>query len=181
MSNSGSDGDSVVFLLIAVGLAWFAYEKWWDVEPESNKSEIAVSNLTVTPIRPTGLIPITTLKNQTSWWLEADTVKGSRTERLGWVLHDHKDDKKTPYRTSKELWLVDCEKDAYRILSFVSYRPNGEVGSNFEISAEKAEVSYAVPSSNGASVMRKLCQPSFDQSTQSIPLSSSPMGEDTQP
>jgi hypothetical protein len=165
MSNEKSDGDSLLMLIVLAGFAWFAYEKWWDIEPSQKTKTVISPGVSAIAVRPTGLIPITTLESGTSWWLEAETVKGQRTERLGWVLHDHQNDKKTPYRTSKELWLVDCEKDAFRILSFISYKVNGELGTRYETPADKAEVSYAVPSSNGAAVMRKLCQPVFDKTS----------------
>ena len=172
MSNNQDDGGWLVWLLIAGAVFWFAYEKWWKEDNEASPTQ-DVSNLAPTPsptikpasgppISPSGMVFVTELEDGTIWQLDSSTIKGPRERRLGWLVHNHKKDKTTPYRETKEYWLVDCELASYRILRVISYKPDGKPSDKFEKSEDEAKLEYAVPGSNAASVMRGLCNRRWD-------------------
>lgn len=122
----------------------------------------AVSEAVYTPLRPVGTIPVTTIKSGSVWTIEASTVTGNRSSRMGWVRKDHSKDTTTAQRETRELWTVDCNTGGYRILSRVSYTPNDAVSSSFSFEAEEAALEYAIPGTNGEAVKLTLCQQGFD-------------------
>jgi hypothetical protein len=153
------DGEWFVWLFFGGLAVWFAYEHWWKVEDLPKPP----APLYVANSRPTGSILAATSPSGTRYFVMAESVRGSQTERLGWVSMDHSQDKSRPQRTSKELYIVNCETGAYRNPSFAAYDAEGEVKYNWDESDDdKAKVKYAIPETVGGSVVSSLCDPRYD-------------------
>jgi hypothetical protein len=153
-----SDGDGLWFTIAVVGAAgYFAYQAYW-AEPETPESLVIESEIT----KPTVDMIITALDNKTVWMLDVSSVKGPRTARIGWVIQDHSNDNSTPYRTSKDMWKVNCDTTAYSNPSRVSYDKDGEVKNSWDIPSDELVDKFAIPDSNGAAVVDAICSPIFD-------------------
>lgn len=112
--------------------------------------------------RPTGMIYISEASKGTKWWLDADSTKGPRTARIGWLTLDHAGDKTNQYRETKMLWLANCDAGAYQELSAISYSPNGDPSFKFDTTPEKADVRHAVPGSMAGGAFDEMCAKGFD-------------------
>ena len=78
---SSSDDEGGWLVVIGLGVAIYFGYHWWNKEPD------AVPQPTLAQVpRPIGLIPLTSLKEGTTWSLNASSVKGDRQHRLAWVL-----------------------------------------------------------------------------------------------
>lgn len=113
-------------------------------------------------VRPIGQLQIGTDAADANWTLDADSVHGPRTKRLGWVaiVSSPKEKIKTDVRNSVNLYQINCETTATRILSGVGYDAKGEIVFHSEIpdSTDK----YFPPKTLGGMVVEALCMPSFD-------------------
>jgi hypothetical protein len=76
--------------------------------------------------RPTGLYVIDFATDGKTLSLDAESVRGDRQHRQGWVINDATKDKTvTTWRTRKALELIDCDTTAVRELSNIYYDAKG--------------------------------------------------------
>ena len=154
MSESDSTlGDTIAFLAI-IGVAVFGIQRCSQSEPEP---PVFHPTPIERPARPEGMVYVTTIDNGSVWSIDADTVKGTRKERQGWLTENHAKDNSTIFRETKSLWVTDCDKGSYSRLETVSYKPDGDPV-NLDL---PEEVSYAVPGTNAAAVVDSLCFTGF--------------------
>lgn len=156
-----SDGDWFWPLAGAALLAWFAYDKWWAKDdPPRPPLPIPGAQADAPPPRPTGQVFITQLKNGTIWRLDADSVKGPRSKRIGWLIQDHSGNKSEPARRSSEIYIVNCETTAFTVPRRIDYDKDGvSMGSMYGSDQE----SFVPPESNGGRVVAEICDHKFDE------------------
>lgn len=157
MANNSSDGDGIVWVILFGLAAWFAYDKWWK-EPDLPKPPPPALSVPLT-----GMLYVTTSKSGTSIRVDADSVRGDRQHRRGWVVSDHSRDKEAPQRETKELYIANCDEGSFRVPSFVTYDKKGDVLSSWdETDTDKAKTQHATPGTIGETTFDKLCDSRFD-------------------
>lgn len=146
----------VVLTLAALAGGWWLYNNYEVKKITADEAAPALS-----PERPKGLIMLMTGKDGEVWHLDADSVRGPKTARQGWVKVDHSKDKTVNYRSDETLYQVDCETTAARRISEVRYNANGEtVGEGKSRDPEKTDPEFFPPSSIGYQIVQRLCSPS---------------------
>ena len=158
MSNSD---DGSWLLVIGLGVAVYFGYQWWNKEPEPPRLEI-VPQPTPSPLpRPTGLIPLISVKEGTIWSLNADSVKGDWQHRLAWVHEDHSKDKSRTANYSETFYSANCDTTSYAALQVVEYDKNGKVIKSFDYD-DKPNWPYPPPNSNIETLIAAICTPSYD-------------------
>lgn len=114
------------------------------------------------PIRLTEDITISTLENGTVWRLDVSSMSGERKARNAWMVEDHTNDKTTPHRTTKTLYVVNCESSSYQVPTSIAYSPEGEASILWEEPLEDAKVNYTVPDSRIGNFASIVCAKNFD-------------------
>lgn len=118
---------------------------------------------TAAPFRPKGEMFLTDNGAGTRVYLDADTVRGDRTSRQGWVISDHTDDKSAEDRKSKDLFRVNCETTSFQIVSALAEKRDGTTGKAWnEAPGDPATMQYAVPDTIGADVVTAICDERYD-------------------
>lgn len=115
--------------------------------------------------RPTGLLEVTETQSGSIWRLNADSVRGDRKHRQGWIIVDASKDKSvTNWRFHHVLYLVDCDTTAIRELSQIFYDAKGETPWPTESKDPKdVEPEYYPEGTVGYAPVRALCDEAFDQ------------------
>jgi len=158
MSKSDDSIGGIVLAGCALAGGWWLWSKF-----EIEERNVVVPIPAPAPsIRPTGVLELTADSDGSIWFLDADSVRGTRQSRQGWVTVDHSQDKTLPQRTSKTLYLVDCATTGTRELSFVAYDANGRVLSTSDSKPEEAATKYFPPDSVGWSVPNEICRRVYD-------------------
>lgn len=151
-------GCAAFCVLLVVGGAW-AYNHY-----EIRKIDKSPTTLvTAPPLRPTGIVDVTTTEEGSRWTIDADRVTGNRTARMGWLTMDHSADKTEKASFTKELYLVDCNTTAARVVSFASYGKGGKLLFKGDYDPAKVTPSFYPPHTTGDSVVRELCRPEYGQ------------------
>jgi len=152
-----NDGEWFVWLFFGGLLVWLAYDKWW------KEDKLARPPAPLYSPRPTGELYVTTNSGGTRLSLAAETVRGERSARQGWIVSDHANDKSVPQRQSKELWVVNCETTAFRTPSYVSYDKDDKVLHSINETKEQSEnVRFPAPDTIASAVVDALCTSRFD-------------------
>lgn len=153
---ASSSDDSLGWVLFGLLALWVGYDKWW-------KEDEIPRPVYTAPARPVGLIHVTTSKDGIVYSVDADSVRGEQAKRSGWVVMDHAKDREHPQRTSKEMYLANCEDMSYTNPSFVAYTKDGDVAFDWDESeADKAKTQHAIPDSIGESILETICLRSLD-------------------
>lgn len=162
MSDDGGWGALFVIAALGAGAYWLN-SKYEVVERSSVVDFAKLPDKPVPPpppIRPSGFIEVGETNKNMVWTLNANTVKGDRKHRQGWVeIKSRKG--KGPQPSSQNLYIVDCDTGAKRLLSLVEYDAKGNVTYSQHTPPEKASVSYNPPYTLGAETAEKLCLPGF--------------------
>ena len=165
MSDSEDTIGCIVGAAVVVGGGWWLYNNY-EIRKRVPDAPVPVISTPVTPAlpRPTGDIEISTTDSGSRWILDADSVSGSRKARQAWVTIDASKDKTASYRTSKTLYLVDCDTTAARTLSTANYEADkGYPSFSQSFEPKDAKADYYPPSTMGASVVRRICNADFDR------------------
>mgnify|MGYP001499115919 CR=1 FL=1 len=151
--------DSWVVWLVVIGFGlWWAYNSWWDKEKPASPAPLPA----ISP-RPTGLIRVGENDSGTVRYLEANSVRGDRAHRRGWIISDHSKDRTVAQRETKQLVRANCDEGSYTIPSYVMYDKDGGVITTWDESEDdKARVFHAVPGSIGESNFEAVCDARFD-------------------
>ena len=152
-----SDGDWFWPLAGAAVLAWLAYDKWWkEEEPPSPPPPIFAP----VSIRPSGLVYVTELDSGAVWRVNADSVKGVRSDRTFWIDQDHSKNKSERARSIMTLYRVDCDSTATARLSLVAYDGDGNV--LIKQDSPHAEETFTPPGSVLGSGFDEVCKSVYD-------------------
>lgn len=108
------------------------------------------------PTRPTGAVYLFDSGEGSSWFFDADTMKGDRKHRTGWFTMDHSKNKKTTLRTTRALYSVDCDTMGALSLAWIDY---GKDGSGNRVEADKPgdPPTFYPPESNAGIAIAELC------------------------
>jgi hypothetical protein len=177
--NKTTEDEGWVGLLYAIGiLAAMGWAAIWAFNHYEIRRKDEPPKTVALPhaARPTGMITLTTTKEGFVFQLDADSVRGPRTARLGWETIDRSKDKTADYKDSKTLLQVDCSTTAVRELSVVYYKKDGKVLSSHDTDPKDAKVKYFPPDSNGGAVIAQICAAEFDEAVGKSPAIS-PSGE----
>ena len=159
------DGVGCILFLAIGGAAWWASQHYEIRKIEAKPTTPAeFANLSPEPIRPTGMIAVTTDQDGIVWQLDADSVSGGRQNRQGWLYYDysHRKQPRGRTRSARELQLVDCETGGSRKLSYLSYDAKGNSLFAESLEQKDAKVSYYPPQTLGSKIVTALCQRGFD-------------------
>jgi hypothetical protein len=152
-----------VAIVLLLGGAWLFNH--YEIKSKTNVPNVQlVPSADSKPPRPTGMQPVTETKDGSVWRLNADSVRGDRRHRQGWVIVDASKDKTvTNWRFAHVLYLVDCDTTAARELSRIFYDAKGETPWPAE-SWDPAEVKpeYYPEGTVGYAPVRALCDEGFD-------------------
>jgi hypothetical protein len=122
---------------------------------------VALSSSKPTIPRPTGTIDLLTDKGGSKWTLDADSVSGPRKARQAWVVVDSSKDKTESVRTTRTLYLIDCDTTAARILSEAKYGTSASPVSAESHAPKDAKIDYFPPHTTGGAVVRNMCDAAF--------------------
>lgn len=155
MAGNNDTAGCVIISLAALAGGWWLYHNY-------EIKKIATVKSIEAPARPKGMMPLMTDDDGAEWQLNADSVRGPRTARQGWIKIDHTKDKTVNYRSNETLYQVDCETTAARRISEARYAADGKtVGQGKSKDPEKTEPEFFPPSSIGYHVVQQLCSPAF--------------------
>lgn len=171
--STGDDWAGCLWIVVLAAGGWWAFSNYEIKKRVDETAPIVVPTPTVK--RPVGDVYITTTTSGTVWNLEANSVRGPRFNRIGWVTEDHSDDKEKRENKTKSLYNVNCETTGYRTLTEVTYGKDGKVINSWDEKDFGKEVSYAPPGTMIASVMDAICDKRFDDPDSSLPRK--PVGE----
>jgi hypothetical protein len=129
--------------------------------PEPPPPIVAASLPKPAVTRPTGMIELSTTTTGSKWLIDADSVSGPRKARQGWVTIDSSKDKTETVRTTKTLYLVDCDTTAARTLSTAAYSASDTALFTESHDPKDAKVEYYPPNTMGGAVVRRLCNEEF--------------------
>lgn len=158
-----SDSDTETWIGIAAFgvIAYLAYG-YFTEDTETPEEEIAVPAPFIAPARPTGLVYAATSPEDSVWRVDADTIRGERTLRQGWVVIDHSKNSDTPVRETKTLYLINCETTGTKTPSRVDYAPDNSIMSMVNQDADEMPYDYYPPNSMGYAVVEVICGEAYD-------------------
>lgn len=152
----------VVWGLILAGAGWWLWNNY-EIRKKGHGDAPATLADAASPapaIRPTGHIRLTELDSGTVWYLLADSVKGDRQHRVGWISEAHEKNKSIASRETKVLYQVDCDTTGYRELDRVEYDKGGKVlPPRYQADGKP---NFAPPGSNISTVTDAVCAPVYD-------------------
>ncbi len=125
MSGSDEWGGLVAFAAMAYGGYWL-YNHYEVRKIGQEPVAIASLSAATAPARPTGMIEIASGKQGIVYRLNAESVRGDRKNRQGWIIADASKDKSSDWRYHHTLFLVDCDTTAIRELSTIYYNAKGD-------------------------------------------------------
>ena len=165
MSNSEEDTfGCIVAAVVIIGGGWWLYNNY-EIKPKNElpKTLLVPSSEVASP-RPSGMQDITVTKSGSIWRLNADSVRGDRKHRQGWVIIDASKDKTvTNWRFHHVLYLVDCDTTAARELSDIFYDANGETPwPTAGKDPKDVKPEYYPEGTIGYAPVRALCAKEFD-------------------
>ncbi|GMM93091.1 surface-adhesin E family protein [Qipengyuania sp. MTN3-11] len=152
--------------VISLGvLGWYAYDKYEIRERDDSAAVVAVPQPLPQPepSRPTGLVSLTETKNGSGYYLDAESVKGPKEARIGWVSIGAALDKTVAYRSAKELVWTNCDTGETKTLSRLTYNAEGDVLSSYDFTPEEASTYYYPPGTVGAAAPREMCKPEYGE------------------
>lgn len=153
------NGDAFFLGLVVLGCGLFVYSKVTEKPKETPKAVTVPPPplLPATPpVRPTGQVYLTTTKSGSVWSLNADSVKGDKRHRIGWVSMDYSKDKTVSSRSGRTLYSVDCETTATRTLSSIEYDKEGAANRTLDGKPEDPPTYYP-PESIAGGVVAEMC------------------------
>lgn len=158
--------DDAVGCLVAVALIGGIY--WVSSHYEIRKKEetpTAPAAAAYKPPRPSGMIEIGATQSGTILRLNADSVRGDRKNRQGWVIEDASKDKTvTNWRFRHALYLIDCDTTAIRELSSLYYDAKGNsVFPSRSVDPKDAKPEYYPQGTVGYDPVGGMCTEAFDQ------------------
>ena len=158
-----SDGGFwVVVILLALGVWWFFDN--YEIVDKSESVELVEKYLEeATPVRPTGLLHVTTVSGGSTWSVDADTLRGPSTERLAWLVANHSKDKSISHRETQTLYEVNCDRGSYVTRKVLYYNKDGKAVQEWDDSVFSDTPDYAASGSNMAAVVERMCDPLFDE------------------
>lgn len=131
---------------------------WWLYSHYEIKKVETKHTAPIAPIRPTGKFPVGENSEGGAWFVETDSVKGPKNQRIGWVTIEPK---KPNQRLIKTLYQVNCQTSEYRILSLLGYDAKGGVTYEQSTAPDKAPPNFSPPGSLGGGVVDVLCLEGF--------------------
>lgn len=162
---SDDDWGCVIGGLAVLAGGWWLWNNY-EVRKRDEGPTLIASALPTTPapIRPAGMIELTEGKNGWVYRLNADSVRGDRKHRQGWVIIDASKDKSVPWRFQHILTVVDCDTTALREISFLAYDAKGEsVWPGRSNDPVKTDPEFYPEGTIGYAPVRGMCGPEFDQ------------------
>lgn len=151
--------------VVIIAAGYWLYSNYEVRKREPNPENVSAPAPVAALPRPTGTIELGPDKEGSVWKIDADSVRGPRKERQGWVIIDASKDKTEPYREKRILYQVDCETTAARELSSATYDANGRSLTGESVAPDKAEIQYWPPGTFGSTVAKFLCDVKFDPPT----------------
>jgi hypothetical protein len=162
-----NEGDKLSLLMRDCGFAhasdpefrrqWPALMAW----ANSNANRYPVHH-GVAGSRPSGIVTFKADKLGSVWKVDADSVRGPRKTRQGWVVIDTSKDKTVAYQEERHLYQIDCDTTAARELSKITYDASRQPLSKETSTVEDAKVHYWPPNTFGAKIVSFMCDPKFD-------------------
>lgn len=166
----GEIGGCLASLAVIGGVWWFFAN--YELKPKGAPAQVGVLQADRIPpealySRPTGMQDETANESGTVWRLDADSVRGNRRHRQGWLIQDASKDKTvTNWRTHKTLELVDCDTTAVRELASIFYDAEGKLPWPSEMKdANDAKPEYYPIGTIGYAPVRSLCSKNYDSPT----------------
>jgi hypothetical protein len=152
-----------IVMIVGVYTIFTSVKNWISPPP---KIRTYVSPTQIKPSRPVGLIYLleTGYKQDTAkWYLNADTLIGSRTKRLVWVKLDLSEKKDKEYSTIEQLFSLNCETMEMRILKKITTKKSDMFPFvEFEYPYEKADVVYPSPNTGWMGLFKEACKKTYD-------------------
>ena len=161
-SNSKNAIGCVLGGVAIIAGAWWLYSNYEIKKREGEAPTVAAPLPAVHPVRPKGIVTFNADRNGSVWKVDADSVRGSRKQRQGWIIIDASKDKTAAYREERLLYQVDCETTAALELSKATYGKEGQNLTGESVAPEKVKAQYWPPNTFGAKVVNFICDPRFD-------------------
>ena len=161
---SGSDEWGGLLFLAAMAFGGYWVYNHYEVR-KIGQEPVAISSLSAAtaPARPTGMIEIASGKQGIVYRLNADSVRGDRKNRQGWIIADASKDKSSDWRYHHTLFLVDCDTPAIRELSSIFYNAKGEsLGSAKNHDPKDAQPEFYPEGTIGYAPIKGLCVEGFE-------------------
>lgn len=153
----------LIFTLACVAAAgWWLWNKYEIVERAEKASPPIPLATPAADKRPTGSVFVTELDDGSVWSLNANSVRGPRDKRIGWVVSDNTKNKKVSSREVQTLYQVNCENTGFRTLTVIEYGKEGKVLNNWREEVFSKDNDFAPPTSNMGSVISLMCGKEFD-------------------
>lgn len=164
MSESSDDGCLWIGIVLAGAALWWGFNHYKVVERNSEPpAPVALPSMPPMPVyRPSGRVRVLDLPDKTMWFLDADRVKGKRTERLAWRIANYINNKTAKARESNALIRFNCDTSAYQILQITDYDKSGKAIASLKEADLEGDAGYVIPDSNMDAVMQAACLPIYD-------------------
>lgn len=161
---SDDAGGCLLAILVIGGIYWFASH--YEIRSKEQAPTVAPSELAkpFEPPRPSGMIEISETKGGTVLRLNADSVRGDRKHRQGWVIEDaSKDGSIKNWRFRHALYLIDCDTTAIRQLASIYYNAKGASPFPAEnVDSKDAKPEYYPDGTVGSAPVRAMCTAEYD-------------------
>lgn len=113
--------------------------------------------------RPTGETLASTTSTGTKWFVDNDSIKGPRSNRMAWVIKDHQADKTISHRETRELFEIDCDRGSYLTRTIIQYDADDNVTGGWDDDAISDKLYYAAPETLIYGVIEAACHDGFEQ------------------
>lgn len=113
--------------------------------------------------RPSGDALIMETDTHTKIFLNADSVRGDRAHRQGWIISDFTADKAEKDGKRLEMMQANCDTTGFKIVSVVVYDREGETTHTWnEFPDRPTATQYPVPGSIGEGMVNAICDARYD-------------------
>lgn len=103
------------------------------------------------------LVYVTTDKNGSDFYYDANSIRTSESEVYVWLTIDAKKDKTVKFRTSKQRVIYDCDRDNSKLIQYVVYNAAGGVIDRGNFDQFELEWQGIIPGSIGSAVYMSVC------------------------
>lgn len=113
--------------------------------------------------RPTGDTLAATTSSGSRWFVDNDSIKGPRSNRMAWVIEDHQADKTISHRETRKLFEIDCDRGSYLTRTIIQYDADDNVTGSWDDDAISDKLYYAAPDTLIYGVVEAACHDGFEQ------------------
>jgi hypothetical protein len=90
-------------------------------------------------------------------YYDASSIQRHGDRARIWIRVDHRRDRTTQYRETRELWSYDCRDRTTLALSAIDYLPNGRSVQRRQLADDPFDYTPVIPESVAEVAMRRAC------------------------